>query len=757
MGQIVFCYFLQKKGWLGVDEKKSWGSGNKVFFREKFDKYNKEGKNFFNTFLEYFFYEGLNKKNKNDFLSILNCKVPYIGGELFFYFDGYDWEKENLNIPNSIFSNKNNTGILDIFDLYNFTVDEMTSLDIEVAIDPEMLGKVFERLLDTKDRKAKGAFYTPRKIVNYMCRNSILEYLYKTLDEKKITKLEIEKFIIYENSSVEFPEKKVFALRNEIDQDLSLVKIIDPAIGSGAFTVELVNMICELRFKLNSYLGSSRNKYELKRYTIENSTYGVDIDKAAIEIAKLRLWLSLIIEKKESEQINPLPNLDFKIIEGDSLENIEIDVFAYEMLLETEKLKSEYVSTTNKHNQKKLKGKIFENLNQFRQTNNFDIRVYFSEVFNIKKGFDIVIGNPPYINFANLDESKRKKYSKFKVLRNKTDIYAFFMENAKLWLSDNSHLSFIITNTWKGTDSFLLLRKFLVNNFYISKIVNLDLDTFKASNVPLIIFLQKKKINNYNIDIFNSDFKYFKSINITEIKNDIEYSFNTTSTNNEDKLIKKISLNGKKLYNFLRFSRGIKTSDDKRFINKKKLNKDYKKIFRGKNISPYNINWGEEYINYRPDLMKQKAGSVSYTKEFFETGHKIVLQRISKNLPVSIDYNKNYFLDTVIVSDYRTINKDLSLEYICALLNSKLIRFWYNNKYQLATIGIYELENIPIIYTSDNTLIKKIANHTKEIFIKKNKNENINDILSEIDETFYKIYSINNLEREIIIKYNESL
>ena len=127
-------------------------------------------KKFFNHFLE-FFYDGLNKQNQNDFLKKFNCKVPYIGGELFYYYDGYDWENENLNIPNNLFSNKDNNGILDIFDLYNFTIDELASLDIEIAIDPEMLGKVFERLLDIKDRKIrKGAFYTPRKIVSYMSK-----------------------------------------------------------------------------------------------------------------------------------------------------------------------------------------------------------------------------------------------------------------------------------------------------------------------------------------------------------------------------------------------------------------------------------------------------------------------------------------------------------------------------------------------------------------------------------------------------------
>ena len=758
LGQIVFCYFLQKKGWLGVEKNKNWGTGDQNYLRNQFNLYEKSKKNFFNHFLEFFFYDGLNKQNQNDFLKKFNCKVPYIGGELFYYYDGYDWENENLNIPNNLFSNKDNNGILDIFDLYNFTIDELASLDIEIAIDPEMLGKVFERLLDIKDRKSKGAFYTPRKIVSYMSKNSIIEFLYKSLGSKLISKKDIKNFILYNTDDENFPEQKIFMIREEIDKHLSSVKILDPAIGSGAFPVEILNLICELRYKLNKFLGSSRNKYELKKHAIENSIYGVDIDKGAIEIAKLRLWLSLIIDKRDKEQISPLPNLDFKIIKGDSLDKIKIDVFVYEKLLETEKLKTEYLFTTKKNRQKDLKLKIQNNLNQFKKDNSFDIRVYFSEVFNSKGGFDIIIGNPPYINFANLTSEQRKKYSSFSVLKNKTDIYAFFIESSSMWASDNSTIIFIITNTWKATDSFLLLRKFMLNNFEISKIINLKEGTFDASNVPLIIFLKKSKRNNYNIEIFDHKFNYFKKLNSDKLLSNPTHQFNTTCSINEDLLLEKISSKGQKLYNYLRFSRGIKTSNDKKFIVKNKADKDHKKVFRGKNISQYNIEWDGEFINYKPYLMKKKSGSVPYTKEFFEVDKKIVLQRIAQNLPVSIDYDKRYFLDTAIVSDFKTIKQNLSLEYICALLNSKLIKFWYNNTFQLATVGIYELHNIPVIYPDKNKeLITKVEKSVFQIFDNiKNNSSKIESTLKKLDDIFYKIYELNENEIKIILEYTDN-
>jgi len=179
LGQIVFCYFLQKKKWLGVSKDNKFGTGDPNYLRNIFEIYDKKKENFFNKFLEFFFYEGLNNLNENNFVKSINIKVPYVGGGLFEYFEGYDWKNENLNIPNSFFSNSKKDGILDVFDLYNFTVDEHEDYDIELAVDPEMLGRVFENLLPENIRKGGGSYYTPRIIVNHMCEKSLSQYLYE--------------------------------------------------------------------------------------------------------------------------------------------------------------------------------------------------------------------------------------------------------------------------------------------------------------------------------------------------------------------------------------------------------------------------------------------------------------------------------------------------------------------------------------------------------------------------------------------------
>lgn len=261
LGQIVFLYFIQKKGWLGVDaipvtmtekeykraffargqksrdivgsvyapqedgsykvvfEKlralsnededflagivkgKPWGTGPKDFMRKMFDGCVDACKNYFDDYLEPLFYTGLNlNRGENGYYPPLHRRIPFLNGGLFEQLDNYEWENNNFNIPNSLFSNvdvkgkRGADGILDIFDRYNFTMNEDEPMEREVAIDPEMLGKVFENLLDVKDRKSKGAFYTPREIVHYMCQETLINHL---VTKTGISENAIRDFILY--------------------------------------------------------------------------------------------------------------------------------------------------------------------------------------------------------------------------------------------------------------------------------------------------------------------------------------------------------------------------------------------------------------------------------------------------------------------------------------------------------------------------------------------------------------------------------
>jgi hypothetical protein len=344
LGQIVFLYFLQKKGWFGVARNAAWGSGRKDFLRQLFEGKLMKYKNFFDDVLEPLFYEALAVEREANYYSKFNCKIPFLNGGLFDPLNGYDWVHTDITLDNDLFSNTVKTkegdigtGILDIFDRYNFTVKEDEPLEKEVAVDPEMLGKVFENLLEVNDRKSKGTYYTPREIVHYMCQESLINYLATALDEK-VSKDEIAIFIRMgdtviehesriakkgeetETYSYKLPEN-IRTYATLLDNALARIRVCDPAIGSGAFPVGMMNEIVRARQTLTTYLPSDgdRSSYDFKRHAIQESLYGVDIEPGAVEIAKLRLWLSLIVDEDDIGRIKPLPNLDYRIMQGNSL------------------------------------------------------------------------------------------------------------------------------------------------------------------------------------------------------------------------------------------------------------------------------------------------------------------------------------------------------------------------------------------------------------------------------------------------------
>jgi hypothetical protein len=185
MGQIVFLYFLQKKGWLGVARGQDWGTGPHDFLRRLARGNHGTYDNFFNDVLEPLFYDTLaTDRGHQAWCNRFKCRIPFLNGGLFEPLGNYDWQKADITLPNNLFTNSERTeagdvgtAVLDVFDRYNFTVNEAEPLEKEVAIDPEMLGKVFENLIEENRRKGLGSYYTPREIVHYMCQESLINYL----------------------------------------------------------------------------------------------------------------------------------------------------------------------------------------------------------------------------------------------------------------------------------------------------------------------------------------------------------------------------------------------------------------------------------------------------------------------------------------------------------------------------------------------------------------------------------------------------
>ncbi len=350
LGRIVFLYFVQKKGWLGAGDT-NYTDGLGDFIKQLF---NKSGGNdtFYSSWLTVLFFDTLNKERANDDFKMPDgkiVKVPFLNGGLF---DKEEFDEHLLTFPAKLFhhpdfedemltskNNGNARGFLDFLDAFNFTVYEDSPDDHTVAVDPEMLGHIFENLLE--DNKDKGAFYTPKEIVHYMCQESLTEYCLnldfsdcgitmtdedkRKLIESIIKKKELDFELLKKSCQSGKPYESWF---RQLEMHLDNVKICDPAIGSGAFPMGLLQEIFSIKELIAYETGKDWTPAETKLNIIQNSIYGVDIEKGAVDIARLRFWLSLVVD---DEKPKPLPNLDYKIVVGDSLiskydgEVVEID------------------------------------------------------------------------------------------------------------------------------------------------------------------------------------------------------------------------------------------------------------------------------------------------------------------------------------------------------------------------------------------------------------------------------------------------
>ena len=513
MGQLVFVYFLQKKGWLGCNYDEEWGEGPKNFLKELFNKKYNDYNNFFNDVLEPLFYQGFCEPVMDYHFSQFHFKVPFLNGGLFEPMNNYDWIKTDLTLKNSIFKD-----ILNTFDKFNFTIKEDEPLEKEVAVDPEMLGKVFENLLEVKDRKSMGAFYTPRNIVHHMCQESLISYLNNNLDIPKedlsvfikkgdnavnsIIRVNEEKknYNGHQYSKILLPES-IIDNSKKINAMLENIKIIDPAVGSGAFPVGMMNEIVKARqilLLLSDW--DDINFYELKKDTIEKSLYCIDVDYSATEITKLRFWLSLVVDENNIDSIRPLPNLDNHVICGNSLVDSfnGVKLFDEDLIntnvqttlttknseiefLKLEKKKQEYFNEKSPLDKIRLKSEIedikwnfihetlkessneekIDEISEYKHVNSKPFTVWeleFSEIFSKDNyGFDIVIGNPPYVSWSEIDnreifENRQYLDLKYKCRPNHKDaqpnLYMFFLVKSLYSLKNNGCLSFIIPQEW---------------------------------------------------------------------------------------------------------------------------------------------------------------------------------------------------------------------------------------------------------------------------------------------------------------------
>lgn len=507
LGRIVFLHFLQKKGWLGVPAGKEWGEGDRDFMLNIFKNANEsQKKNFLDDILEDLFAEGLdrNRSDQGDLYDtkvegFRNCRIPYLNGGLF---ERDILDKKPSHFPASYFN-----GLLTMLSQYNFTIDENDPNDAEVGVDPEMLGRIFENLLE--DNKDKGAFYTPKEIVQYMCRESLIAYLQTDMREED--KECIRQFVTTHDASL-LGEQKEY-----IDQKLCDVKICDPAIGSGAFPMGLLRELFFCRSAIEPNI--VENAANIKRHIIQNNIYGVDIERGAVDIARLRFWLSLIVDEKSPEA---LPNLDFKIMQGNSLleqykgadlstmtekkVGSEHGITLFDSMLDVyrknlrDKLAEYYVCP--EHDKKvQLRKDIadivkqelieqgiqidFKDMDLSANSQFFLWHTWFHDVFSRPSnggGFDITIGNPPYISaptqiaLPELNEQRQRIVAskKYKSLNEKWDLYVPFMELGMQLLCPNGVFSMIVPYPLTNQKYGKKFRKMIAEEYHLLEIADLN-------------------------------------------------------------------------------------------------------------------------------------------------------------------------------------------------------------------------------------------------------------------------------------------
>ena len=659
LGQLVFLYFIQKKGWLGVPVDKKWGEGDKQFLRHTFGKAVKEGKNFFNDYLEHLFYDALaNGERDNNYFGLLNCKIPFLNGGLFETIGGYSWTETDIILDNTIFSNNEKTkngdigtGILDVFDRYNFTVKEDEPLEKEVAVDPEMLGKVFEELLEVEDRKSKGAFYTPREIVHYMCQESLINYLATELNATEeetievkdseqmnliqpqtqqldfsniLTKQAISDFIHHsdklsqsefvasekDNKNSKYQHKihpSIINNAEKIDKALENIKICDPAIGSGAFPVGMLNEIVRARIALveSGFLRETKKRsiYEYKRQAIQNSIYGVDIEAGAVEIAKLRLWLSLVVDEEDIENIKALPNLDYKIVQGNSLLDLYGVIIPPHLQEQFNQLTDALFNEVSKQKKKsyqnnleKIKKEVFQMAKSLGCDATFDFRFFFHEVFK-QGGFDIIIANPPYVGEKGHKDifEPIKKCSLKEFYLGKMDLFYFFFHLALNLLKVKGQCAFITTNYYITALGAKYLRQDFKNRAILKELINFnELKIFESAlgQHNLITILEKGYNEKINCKLVNVNKKGFLDNSFNSIidgsDNDTTYNYlqqseiyeseeNYIRLSKEDSnselsiILDKIKRNNNILGTICKINQGVVSGCD--YVNKESLKK----------------------------------------------------------------------------------------------------------------------------------------------------------------------------------------
>ena len=802
--RLMFLRFIEKKGWLTYN-------GDRDYLRALFYATEAEtDENFLNDRLYWAFFNGLGTPggSPNDQPEIVERRgeVPFLNGGLFEMQD-YD-ERNAVHIPNEQFDE-----ILKLFERYNFTVTESTPLDVEVAVDPEMLGKVFEELVT--GRHDTGSYYTPRPVVSFMCRESLKICLQNKTDETLET---LQKFVVDADATeIRDPEKVL--------QVLQTLRICDPACGSGAYLLGMMSELLRLRDALfQSKQVDPKSTYQRKLDIIQKNLYGVDKDEFAVNIAMLRLWLSLAIDY-ESDTPEPLPNLDYKVATGDSVtgpapeptdEQIQPEDYLIQQIQEHH---AEFLVTHNDPEKQRLREEISELKRHIQgwQENpeGFVWPVEFPEVFQ-EGGFDIVIGNPPYVRQEKIIPIKPVLKKLFpEVYTGTADLYVYFYKRGCELLRARGVLTYISSNKFLRAGYGKKLRVFFTDKMCLNELLDFGrVQVFKASVDTCIVLVENATPSSEAF--FAATFRdstdiprlsdAFQEHAISMHAHDLSPDGWALTSSDVFRLLEKLKNMGIPLGEYVDgFYRGVVTGCNDAFIVRKSVRQQLvaedarsdeliKPMLRGKNLRKWKAASEIEYLiviassanrewpwsDARNDSEAERVFAETYPviyqhlndyrerliarddqgKFYWELRSctyyaefekpKIVYRRIAKSLDAIYDTTGTFGLDTTFFIP----TNDLSL---LAILNSKLFDWYARHKVlplndPWAGGGLqFFAQYMEKVPIADRTEAQKAVLSTLvEQILADPASDQVREIEREIDTLVYELYGLTDTEIELI-------
>jgi hypothetical protein len=811
IGRTIFCWFLKnKKSDSGVPLiPEEWLSSNMVASVNN-DQHNYYHSILEKLFFLVLNKKHEDRKpyvlpNNHEFVPFLNGGLFEAQDDDFFPKDSKGIHSQNfaLNIPNQWFRD-----FFETLEQYNFTIDENSINDFEVSIDPEMLGTIFENLLaeidpDTEKsaRKSTGSFYTPREIVDYMVEQSLLQYIKTKTNIEDEEQLEV---LLKEDTENPFDEKQTITIL----EALSEVKILDPACGSGAFPMGVLHKIIGLLKKLDknavwwkakqlekidnalvrktmeTKLNQANSDYIRKLGVIQHSIYGVDIQPIAAEISKLRSFLSLIIDENIDDNhpdgnrgIEPLPNLEFKFVTANTL--ISLDEgntvgksmsFDFgetsELQNQLQKIRSAYLQATPTDKQKlktdfeKLQTQIYKNelkaggqnkraqqLAAWKPFSN-DSSTWFDPdwMFGVEK-FDVVIGNPPYIQLSKSnnisDDQKKYLKTRYKTSAGRLNAFIFFIHNALEKLNSTGQLVYIIPNTILTQEYYSYTREIILKKFHLIEIVNYESMPFENAVVENVtLFIQARTNDNLDVKITSDNLKevkLIKEVNHNDFLFQDNFSFNFKSNNTIDKIF---NLDGiLALGTICNVNQGIALKGDKSLsLREHNANKKFYKLLDGKNINKNLINWTGVYLDYSLDRIHSCK-----RKDIFETKEKLFFRRVSENLVFAYDDEQYFALNTLVVVNSKP-GFNFKIKYLLAILNSSLVNYVYKNKYKstkkvFSEIQANSVEKLPIRSLTEIEQ-NKFVSLSNLIIENRKQHLETKELEAKIDLMVYKLYEL---------------